>query len=333
MEKLKKNAILRDVVVDNTKSDNSVSIQLNTGAYLTVLVPLVGFYLKNKGKEIDSKNTKGHKVMIKDAERQSDARGVIVSTLVDLEVDGQHVKMTAYDTTGLVRVQGKAAQLFAGQLLGPHLEKNASLAAKDIKLTNEKILTYNSKTVKTKGPRGIRKSANKKSKGDKFEPIEEDDSDDELVEEKQDDVKQIEQEFQCTECNFNLIGERALEQHMAVSHLPQSAKTLDLTASQKLIIPMCDADSPGSSDISDDEDENVFEQGGWRSDVNQLQLALTNMEETEENDRHLTSPTLCEAVIHVGGGPRQLESPAERTQGDFGAPSHERESKLPLGPS
>ena len=47
------------------------------------------------------------------------------------------------------------------------------------------------------------------------------------------------------------------------------------------------------------------------------------MEETEENDRHLTSPTLCEAVIHVGGGQRQLESPAERTQGDFGAPSHE----------
>ena len=278
LEKLKKNATLRDVVVDNNKTDNSVSIQLNTGAYLTVLVPLVGFYLKNKGKEIDSKNTKGHKVMIKDAERQSDARGVIVSTLVDLEVDGQHVKMTAYDTTGLVRVQGKAAQLFAGQLLGPHLEKNASLAAKDIKLTNEKILTYNTKTVKTKGPRGIRKSANKKSKGDKFEPIEEDDSDDELVGEKaisrmpasaffdppaQDDVKQIEQEFQCTECNFNLIGERALEQHMAVSHVPQSAKTLDLTASQKLIIPMCDADSPGSSDISDDEDENVFEQGGW----------------------------------------------------------------------
>ena len=47
------------------------------------------------------------------------------------------------------------------------------------------------------------------------------------------------------------------------------------------------------------------------------------MDETEENDRHLTSPTLCEAVIHVGGGQRQLESPAERTQGDFGAPSHE----------
>ena len=49
LEKLKKNATLRDVVVDNNKSDNSVSIQLNTGAYLTVLVPLVGFYLKNKG--------------------------------------------------------------------------------------------------------------------------------------------------------------------------------------------------------------------------------------------------------------------------------------------
>ena len=92
LEKLKKNATLRDVVVDNNKTDNSVSIQLNTGAYLTVLVPLVGFYLKNKGKEIDSKNTKGHKVMIKDAERQSDARGVIVSTMVDLEVDGQHVE-------------------------------------------------------------------------------------------------------------------------------------------------------------------------------------------------------------------------------------------------
>ena len=133
----------------------------------------------------------------------------------------------------------------------------------------------------------LKKSANKKSKGDKFEPIEEDDSDDELVGEKQlrrmpasaffdppgqDDVGQIEQEFQCNECNFNLIGEKALEQHMAVSHLPQSAKTLDLTASQKLIIPMCDADTPGSSDTSDDEEENVFEQGGWRSDVNQLQL-------------------------------------------------------------
>ena len=66
LEKLKKNATINDMCVDRTKNDNSVSIQMSTGAYLATVVPLVHFYMKNKGLMIDSKLTSGTNVFIKE---------------------------------------------------------------------------------------------------------------------------------------------------------------------------------------------------------------------------------------------------------------------------
>ena len=137
LEKLKKNATTEDMGVDRTKKDNSVSIQMNTGAYLATVVPLVHFYMKNVGLVINSKVTNGLVVLIKKVALQKDARWTIFSTLVDLDVDGEHVKVTAYYTTGLVRVQWKGQVKFAEQLLIPHLEKNVILNTREIKMTND----------------------------------------------------------------------------------------------------------------------------------------------------------------------------------------------------
>ena len=47
---------------------------MNTGAYLATVVPLIHFYLKNKGLEINSKQTNGLVVLIKEVAQQKDAR-------------------------------------------------------------------------------------------------------------------------------------------------------------------------------------------------------------------------------------------------------------------
>ena len=279
--------------VDRTKNDNSVSIQMNTGAYLATVVPLIHFYMKNKGLEINSKQTNGLVVLIKEVAQQKDARGTIVSTLVDLEVDGEHVKVTTYDTTGLVRVQGKGQQKFAEQLLIPHLEKNVILNAREIKMTNELILMHSNKLTKTKPTRAIRKNAIRKPKSDNDE-TNNDDSDSELCKNKLatlpsgrmpaseffDTPKQAailppkpDQTFQCNKCHFNLLSQETLESHIALTHLPTSNKTIDLTSSQKLIMPNYDADTCNSEE---DDDYNEMELTPCRSntEVDQLQLLL-----------------------------------------------------------
>ena len=55
LEKLKRNALTPDLHVNRDNRDGSVSIELNTGAYLSAVVPLVQFYKKNKGLEVDGR--------------------------------------------------------------------------------------------------------------------------------------------------------------------------------------------------------------------------------------------------------------------------------------
>ena len=64
LEKLKRNALTPDLHVNRDNRDGSVSIELNTGAYLSAMVPLVQFYKKNKGREVDGRQTKGLKLFI-----------------------------------------------------------------------------------------------------------------------------------------------------------------------------------------------------------------------------------------------------------------------------
>ena len=136
LEKLKRNALTPDLHVNRDNRDGSVSIELNTGAYLSAMVPLVQFYKKNKGLEVDGRQTKGLKLFIQDTAEQKDAKGTIVTNLIDLLVDGKHVKVTAYDTTGRVRVQGSGQQLYAEQLLIPRLEDDMTILTRQINKTN-----------------------------------------------------------------------------------------------------------------------------------------------------------------------------------------------------
>ena len=278
LEKLKRNALIPDLYVNRNNRDNSVSIQLNTGAYLSAVVPLVQFYKKNKGLEVDRRQTKGLKLFIEDTAEQKDAKGTIVTNLIDLLVDGKHVKVTAYDTTGLVRVQGSGTQLYAEQLLIPRLEDDMTILTRQINTANETILKFGNVKTMTRAAKVARKMTSKKAEIEDVIEVHDDDDDDDESDKKGPQAQRrsptpasvfFESEkaallppepvksLKCDECNFSFVAKEALDSHMTLTHVTLTARTIDLRASQKLILPILNQDADTcSSDMSEDENED-----------------------------------------------------------------------------
>ena len=278
LEKLKRNALIPDLYVNRNNRDNSVSIQLNTGAYLSAVVPLVQFYRKNKGLEVDRRQTKGLELFIEDTAEQKDAKGTIVTNLIDLLVDGKHVKVSAYDTTGLVRVQGSGTQLYAEQLLIPRLEDDMTILTRQINKANETILNFGNVKTMTRAAKVARKMTSKKAEIEDVIEVLDDDDDDESDKNGpqaqrrspmpasvffESDEKaallppEPAQSLKCDECNFSFVAKEALDSHMTLTHETLTARTIDLRASQKLILPILNQDADTcSSDMSEDENED-----------------------------------------------------------------------------
>ena len=278
LEKLKRNALIPDLYVNRNNRDNSVSIQLNTGAYLSAVVPLVQFYKKNKGLEVDRRQTKGLKLFIEDTAEQKDAKGTIVTNLIDLLVDGKHVKVTAYDTTGLVRVQGSGTQLYAEQLLIPRLEDDMTILTRQINTANETILKFGNVKTMTRAAKVARKMTSKKAEIEDVIEVHDDDDDDDETDKNGPQAQRrspmpasvfFESEkaallppepvksLKCDECNFSFVAKEAFDSHMTLTHETFTARTIDLRASQKLILPILNQDADTcSSDVSEDENED-----------------------------------------------------------------------------
>ena len=70
--------------------------------------PLVKFYQRCVGRgPIKERDVDGLEITVITVETTTDAGGKITSYLVELQVEGQKVKLPAFDTTVKVRVQGR----------------------------------------------------------------------------------------------------------------------------------------------------------------------------------------------------------------------------------
>ena len=88
-------------------NDNSFTLQLNTGSYFHCVVPLVDFWKESIGRQIDPDQTAGLKTTVTNVKPQKDAADQLTGHIFKLEVEGEVVTITTYDTQVKVRLQGK----------------------------------------------------------------------------------------------------------------------------------------------------------------------------------------------------------------------------------
>ena len=131
LAKLKKHAVFPPMVENLTK-DNSVSLQFSTGAYIKAVSPLVKFYKDGVGKgHISKVDVDGLDVSVSSVVTNTDAKGQITGYVIELSVEGKKVKLTPFDTTTLLLVQGgKMQEEYTKRALLPYIkvmiEKHAS---------------------------------------------------------------------------------------------------------------------------------------------------------------------------------------------------------------
>ena len=122
LKKLKNHAI--DTHVEELPvKDKTRSFQFSTGAYILAVGPLIKFWKKCEGNFIEKTDTDGLSVLVKQVATQTDAGGRITGYIVRLEVEGENVTITPYDTTVYLRVQGGIQQKeYTERALIPYLK-------------------------------------------------------------------------------------------------------------------------------------------------------------------------------------------------------------------
>ena len=137
LETLKVHAARAPMVVE-TKCDKSKSLQFSTGAYMEAVSPLASFWKRAEGRgEIDKVDTDGMVAKVTSIETTADNGGKTVSTVVKLDVEGEKVTVTCFDTQVFMRVQGKyQMEEFFKRALLPYLKEEISSQANQIKEIN-----------------------------------------------------------------------------------------------------------------------------------------------------------------------------------------------------
>ena len=90
--------------------DNSVTLQFSTGAYILAVGPLIKFYKYCEGKSIKREDVDGLNIIVNSVVTRLDAGGKITGYLIQLEVEGETVTVTPFDTQVKMRVQGGKKQ-------------------------------------------------------------------------------------------------------------------------------------------------------------------------------------------------------------------------------
>ena len=107
LEKLKGHATKTPPMVFETKGDNSLSFQFSTGAYMESVSPLLSYWKDAEGKDyFNLEDTDGLEVKVTKVEATVENGGKTVQTIVRLDVHGEKVTITCYDTKVSMRVQG-----------------------------------------------------------------------------------------------------------------------------------------------------------------------------------------------------------------------------------
>ena len=78
LRKMKINAKIKDVEVLPLKNDNTIRIQLSTGAYILTMAHLIKFLMSNVGKKFNVEVTKGLDITLDNVKLQSYIVGVIL---------------------------------------------------------------------------------------------------------------------------------------------------------------------------------------------------------------------------------------------------------------
>ena len=141
MKKLKA-AAERDNMVVNDKN-GSKTIDFSTGAYVSVVLPLVKLWQELEGHSIDPEDVDGMDIAVVKYEIERDLNGTIVFYLIELKVQGVKVKVTCYDTTLSILVQsGKMLEDYCTRVLLPYLRSEIRALGKVIDEKNYQVRAH-----------------------------------------------------------------------------------------------------------------------------------------------------------------------------------------------
>ena len=96
LRKMKINAKIKDVEVLPLKNDNTIRIQLSTGAYILTMAHLIKFLMSNVGEKFNVEVTKGLDITLDNVKREHENRNITTEWKVHLTVDGEKVTLTCY---------------------------------------------------------------------------------------------------------------------------------------------------------------------------------------------------------------------------------------------
>ena len=97
--------------IEMTRNGGSTTIHFSTGAYVTVMVPLVNAWRNIEGDRINNNLVDLMNITMDSVKIKRDNAGTVEHYLVKLTVDGKKVTVTCFDTTLTVLVQAGASIL------------------------------------------------------------------------------------------------------------------------------------------------------------------------------------------------------------------------------
>ena len=132
-------------------NDKSHTFQFSTGAFVSVMVPLVNFWKSAQGRTIDPQETDNLDTSILIVKPQKDAGGKITGHITKLSVGGEDVTITTFDTQAKIRVQGGPMQVeYTTRALIPYLKVNIEEQTSKIKEINKYFIDLPGSSAKSK---------------------------------------------------------------------------------------------------------------------------------------------------------------------------------------
>ena len=131
--------------IEVTRNFGSTTIHLSTGAYVSVVIPLVMAWQNIEGHRIEDKLVDGMNIIVEDIAIKKDKVGTIEHNKIKLAVEGQKVTVTCFDTTLTVLVQASSMlEPYCSRVLFPYLNKEIRMNRMKIKEYNHLVMSYDS---------------------------------------------------------------------------------------------------------------------------------------------------------------------------------------------
>ena len=126
-----------------THNSGSKTIEFSTGAYVSVVLPLIKMWQDIKGHPIHPEEVDGMDISVVTIEIERDLGGTILQYMVELKVQGRKVKVTCYDTSLTMLVQsGKMLEDYCARVLLPYLSAEINVLGRVIDEKNCQVRAY-----------------------------------------------------------------------------------------------------------------------------------------------------------------------------------------------